>query len=63
MKKSMYCYLVFLLFVPFFGDVFLGGYLRELCDTGHYERLKKRDAFSIYRKNLTNPPTIIVGSN
>ena len=44
-EKTRYCYLAVLYLFSFFGDIFLRLHLRDLCYTGHNERLKNRDDF------------------
>ena len=42
-EKARYCYLAILLFISFFGDIFLRLHLGELCYTRHNERVKNRE--------------------
>ena len=42
-RKTRYRYLAVLYLFSFFGDIFLRLHLRDLCYTGHNERLKNRD--------------------
>ena len=41
-EKTRYRYLAVLYLFSFFGDIFLRLHLRDLCYTGHNERLKNR---------------------
>ena len=47
-EKTRYRYLAVLYLFSFFGDIFLRLHLRDLCYTGHNERLKNRDYFSFH---------------
>ena len=42
-EKTRYRYLAVLYLFSFFGDIFLRLHLRDLCYTGHNERLKNRE--------------------
>ena len=46
-RKTRYRYLAVLYLFSFFGDIFLRLHLRDLCYTGHNERLKNRDYFHL----------------
>lgn len=53
-EKTRYCYLAVLYLFSFFGDIFLRLHLRDLCYTGHNERLKNREIFSFCIFTLGN---------
>ena len=47
-KKPSIATWLFYIYFSFFGDIFLRLHLRDLCYTGHNERLKNRDYFSFH---------------